>query len=377
MLITSLLPISVAISPALPGMADSLSVSDAQIGLVITAITLPAMLVSPVVGIAGDIFGRRRIAIPGLILFAVGGVGVAFVDNFIVVLVLRSVQGIAMAGIAPLTVTLLGDMYTGTQRTTAQGMRSSVGGLGLAVAPLVAGALAGVGWRYPFFLYALGLLVAIPVYLYVPETAPTQEVVRNIRGHLADYKRSILEEVGDVSLLVVMAGGFVRFFSLFAFVTFVPIYAVRVLDATPFVAGVVVAMSGIRIVLSPTTGWWVDRFSRRGTLLLTLGFQAVCFAMIPLVTGIWSLAALAVLFGVGDSLFDPVVNDATSSMVADENRSGVVGGLRVFKEAGKTTAPAILGGVLAVSDYGMVFVSMLVVVVLYGIGVFFFVRRAW
>lgn len=377
MLITSILPISVAISPALPGMADSLNVSDARIGLVITAITLPPMLVSPIVGIAGDLFGRRSIAIPGLFLFGIGGIGVAFVDSFTAVLALRGLQGIAMAGIAPLTVTLLGDMYTGTQRTTAQGMRSSVGGFGLAIVPLLVGALAGFGWQYPFFLYALGFLVMIPVYLYVPETAPVEAAAGSVRESLIDYKQSILEEIGDTSLLVVMVGGFVRFFTLIAFITFVPIFAIRVLGTTPFLAGLVVATSAIRIVLSPTAGWWVSRLSRRRTLLLTLGLQAVCFAMIPFVPGIWSLAVLAVLFGIGDSLFDPVVNDATSSMVADKNRNGIVGGLRVLKEAGKTTAPAVLGAILAVSGYGMVFFSMLIVVVLYGVGVFFFIGHHW
>lgn len=377
MLIASILPISVTISPALPGMADSLSVSDARIGLVITAITLPPMLVSPVVGIAGDIFGRRSIAIPGLFLFSAGGVGVAFADSFGAVLVLRGLQGIAMAGIAPLTVTLLGDLYTGTQRTTAQGMRGSVAGIGLAAGPLAAGALAGLGWQYPFSLYALGFLVMIPVYLYVPETAPAKGIAGSVRESLIDYKRSIAEEISDISLLVVMVGGFVRFFSLLAFITFVPIFAIRVLNTTAFLAGLVVAVTGIRIVLSPTAGWFVSRLSRRRTLLLTLGFQAVCFAMIPFVPGIWSLAALAVLFGIGDSLFDPVVNDATSSMVADKNRNGVVGGLRVLKEAGKTTAPAALGVVLAATGYEMVFISVFVVVVLYGIGVFLYIGHHW
>jgi MFS family permease len=377
MLITSMLPLSVAISPALPGMADSLSVSDAQIGLVITAITLPPMLVSPVVGIAGDIIGRRRIAIPGLLLFGVGGIGVAFTDRLATVLVLRGIQGIAMAGIAPLTVTLLGDMYTGTQRTTAQGMRSSVGGFVVAVGPLVAGALAGLAWQYPFYLYALSLLVIVPVYLYVPETAPESDTTGSMRESLGEYKQSIADEIGDISMLIIMLGGFVRFFSLFGFVTFIPIFAIRVLGTTPFLAGVVVAMSGVRILLSPTAGWWVSRLSRRRTLLVTLGLQAVCFALIPFVPGVRSLAALALLFGIGDSLFDPLINDATTSMVADENRNGVVGGLRVLKEAGKTAAPAALGGVLAVAGHGMVFGSILAVVVGYGVCIFVFVGHRW
>jgi sugar phosphate permease len=112
-------------------------------------------------------------------------------------------------------------------------------------------------------------------------------------------------------------------------------------------------------------------------LLFTLGFQAICFALIPFVPGIWSLGALAVLFGIGDSLFDPVVNDVVTSMVADKNRNGVVGGLRVLKEAGKTAAPAGLGVILSFFDYELMFISIAAVVILYGVGIFFLMKHHW
>jgi MFS family permease len=247
----------------------------------------------------------------------------------------------------------------------------------IAVGPLVAGALAGLAWQYPFYLYGLSLLVMVPVYLYVPETAPATGTVGSVRESLGEYRQSIADEIGDISMLVMLLGGFVRFFSLFGFVTFIPIFAIRVLGTTPFIAGAIVAMSGVRILLSPTAGWWVSRLSRRRTLLVTLGLQAVCFALIPFVPGVRSLGALALLFGIGDSLFDPVVNDATTSMVAAENRNGVVGGLRVLKEAGKTAAPAVLGGALAISGHGMVFGAMFAVVVGYGVCIFLFVGHQW
>lgn len=378
MLITAVLPTSIAVvSPALPGMATGLGVSDARIGLVVTAVSLPPMIIAPVVGIASDIYGRRAIAIPGLLLFGIAGVAITLVESFALVLVLRGLQGIAMAGIAPATVTLLGDLYSGVVGTTAQGIRSSTGGMSLVVVPLVAGWLAGIGWEYPFYLYASAFLAVIFVYLYVPETAPEIGTDRRFRESLAAYKRSVKEEVSDVSLLVVMIGGFARFFSLFAFITFIPIFAVRSLGATPFEAGLVVALSGVRIALSPTAGWWVSRFSRRATLLGTLAIQFGIFAVVPLVPNVWWLAGLAVLYGMGDSVFDPVVNDAVTTMVQDRNRNGIVGALRVLKEAGKTGAPVVLGGVLAIGGFASMFASLAAVMACYGLAVLFVVRGGW
>ena len=70
MFIAAIVPTSVAVvSPALPRMATDLGVSDARIGLVMTAITLPPMILAPFVGSVSDMYGRRTVAVPGLFLF--------------------------------------------------------------------------------------------------------------------------------------------------------------------------------------------------------------------------------------------------------------------------------------------------------------------
>lgn len=377
MAMMAMVPTSVAVvSPALPGMATALGVSDARIGLVVTAITLPPMVLAPVVGVLGDVFGRRSVAIPGLFLFGAAGVAVGLVDSFPVILGLRGLQGVAMAAIAPLTVTIIGDLYGGTLRTTAQGIRSSTGGITLVVAPLVAGALAGLAWQYPFYLYASAIIVMLAVYRLVPETVESRATGPSVRATLEAYARSIAGELGNRDLLLVLVGGFVRFFSVFGFLTFVPIFAVRALGATPFLAGLVVAMSGVRILLSPTAGWWVARFSRRVTLLGTIAVQITVFALIPLSPSIPWLAALAVAYGVGDALFDPVVNDGVTAMVDARNRNGVVGGLRVMKEAGKTAAPVGLGIALAAGGHPAVYWSMVSVLGAYAAAVALLLDRA-
>ncbi|MFB6309835.1 MAG: MFS transporter, partial [Salinirussus sp.] len=168
---------------------------------------------------------------------------------------------------------------------------------------------------------------------------------------------------------------FVRFYSLFGFLTFVPIFAVRVLGASPSVAGLLLSVSGIRILLSPTAGWWVSRFSRRQALLGMVVLQLSTLALIPFVPNVWWLAGLAVVYGFGDALFDPIINDGASSMVRPRNRNGVVGGLRVLKEAGKTAAPALLGAILATLGFASLFISISVILVVYGVAILLYLDR--
>ena len=363
-------PTSVAVvSPTLPAMADALGVPDARIGLVMTAITLPPMLLAPVVGVASDLLGRRTVALPALALFGAAGVAIAFVDSFGMVLVLRGLQGVAMAGIAPVAITLLGDLYRGPRGTTAQGLRTSVAGVTLTVTPLVAGWLAGIAWNVPFLIYGVAIVIGVAIYRFVPETAAAADDGRPIRAALADYAASVRAELGDPRLVVLLGGGFVRFFSLFAFLTFVPIFAVRALDATTFEAGVVVAVTGVRVLVSPTAGLWVARLGRHGALLASLGLLLAAFVLIPLAPSVWALAAIGALHATGDAILSPVVNDAVTSAVGAANRNGVVSALRVLKEAGKTAAPVVLGAVLAVAGYQAVFLGGAAVVVAYVLAV--------
>lgn len=377
-LIQTVVPLSVAVvSPTLPAMATSLGVSDARIGLVVTAITLPPMLLAPFVGVLSDLYGRRSVAVPGLFLFGAAGVAIAFVDDFHAVLLLRGVQGVAMAGIGPVVVTLLGDLYSGVLGTTAQGMRTSVGGLVLTLVPVLAGWLAGASWELPFYLYAFAFVVAAVVYRYVPETAGEGGAGRGFGGSLTAYRDSVREELADAGLLVVMVGGFVRFFSLLALITFVPIFAVRSLGATPFEAGLVVAMAGVRVAVSPTAGWFVARFSRRVAMVGALAVLVGSFACIPFAPNVWWLAALTAVHGVGDGVLSPVVNDTVTATVRARNRNGAVGALRVLKEAGKTASPVVLGAVLAVGGSVPLFLAAAAVTACYALAVLLAVDPEW
>ena len=378
MLIQTVVPLSVAVvSPVLPAMATGLGVSDARIGLVVTAITLPPMLLAPFVGVVSDLYGRRTVAMPGLFLFGAAGVAIAFVDDFAVVLLLRGLQGVAMASIGPVVVTILGDLYSGALGTSSQGIRTSIGGLSLALVPLLAGWLAGFSWEVPFYLYAFAFVAMVGVYRYVPETSGRHSVDRGFRGSLVDYRESVREELADIGLLVVIVGGFVRFFSLFGFITFVPIFAVRSLGATPFETGLVVAVAGVRIAVSPASGWLVARFSRRTTLVGALTVICCSFTLVPFAPSVWWLAGVAALHGIGDGAFSPVVNDTVTATVRAENRNGAVGALRVLKEAGKTAAPVVLGVVLAVGGAVPLFLAAAAVVACYALALRLTVDPDW
>ena len=98
-------------------------------------------------------YGRRKVLVPSLFLFGIASVACALATDFGLLLVLQTLQGVGAAALGAINVTMIGDLYSGQRRTEALGYNSSVLSVGTASYPAIGGALALLGWRYPFALH--------------------------------------------------------------------------------------------------------------------------------------------------------------------------------------------------------------------------------
>lgn len=343
-------------APALPAMGGGLGIPDAQLGLVITAYTLPAMFAVPVAGVLADLYGRRTVVIPSLAAFGLFGGAISLVDTFELVLLLRGFQGVAFAGIMPLSVTILGDLYDGVTGSAAQGVRVSVNGVSSIVVPAAAGALSALAWNYPFLIYAAVFPIAVVAYLVLPETAGSVEPAAGLLDQLRNYVRSIRREVRRPRTATLLAGGGVRDFTRYAIITFVPIFAVRTLDASFAQAGVLLSLRAAGSVLvSPLAGSLVGVISRRWALVGSLLLGAASTALIPFAPDVIWLGIVVLVYSIGDAVFSPVIKDAVTGAAPAASRAGVISGMNVLKYGAQTTSPVFFGFVLAIAGFDPLF----------------------
>lgn len=346
---------SYAASPALPSIVSGLGVTESDVGLVMAAYTLPAVVLLPVIGVLTDTYGRRAVLLPALFLFAVAGMAITFVDSFRAILVLRAIQGIGGAAMIPIAITLIGDLYSGAAGSTAQGIRLSANGLSSILLPVGAGFLAGLAWNFPFLLYGIGIPALVLAYLFVPETVDGSAYV-SVMAEIREYASQIRAEVTDTDVGILLLGGFFQGFSYYGILTFVPLFAVSNLGTSLLVAGGVLSARGVaRILLSPTTGLMLRYLSRKHALFLTLVVTAVGTGFIGVAPNVAWLVALVGVFGVGDALFTPVHRDAITDLASDERRAGVVSGMLILYRSGATLAPIALAAVLVVAGFGPLF----------------------
>src|SRR3954451_22448891 len=152
------------VTVALPSIREDLGASLEQLEWTVNAYTL-AFAVALIPGAAvGDRFGRKRTFIAGLALFTGSSAAAALAPGSAELIVARALQGIGGAIVGPLPPTPLAEASPPARRGLALGVWSGVSGMGVALGPLVGGAvLAGLSWQWIFWINVPLGLVLIPL----------------------------------------------------------------------------------------------------------------------------------------------------------------------------------------------------------------------
>jgi EmrB/QacA subfamily drug resistance transporter len=128
-------------------------------------------------GTLGDLFGRKRVMLAGVVAFCVGSLVAALASDNAVLIGGRVLMGIGAAASEPGTLSMIRHVYPErAQRARALGAWTAVSGAALALGPIIGGLLvAGVGWRGVFwFNLAFGALAFLAAAAVLPESADPQ-----------------------------------------------------------------------------------------------------------------------------------------------------------------------------------------------------------
>lgn len=164
------------------------------------ALTLPSLMiafVSPLAGYIIDKFGRTKLLLISLVLYAVGGTSGLYLDNLYSILAGRAVLGVAVAGVMTTTTTLIADYLEGVERNKFMGLQGAAMALGGMVFVGSGGVLADVGWRYPFALYFFSLILfpLALIYLFEPQVTPQKSKVDLDTGGKVVYPKFLVNFV--------------------------------------------------------------------------------------------------------------------------------------------------------------------------------------
>ena len=331
----------------LPDILEAFNRPAGDAGLLVSAATLPGIVVAPAIGLLADRFGRRKVLLPCLVLFGLSGIAAAFAPSFSVLLMLRFAQGVGSAGLINLAVVLIADFWDGADRARLIGWNAAVLTVSIAVVPPVGGLLAAVGgWRLSFAPFGIALLSAAAVFRYVQESST---------GGGYTFKEQIRGAAVVVRQPVVV--GSILFGTAFFILTFG-----LMLTALPLMLqqrfGLSVGLRGL-VFIAPALGATAvalnmgrlrTRFGARrmlvaGALLFAVGYLAMGWGPV--------LAAVvlgAFVHGLGEGGTIPTVQELVASASPNESRGAVVAVWVGFARMGQTLGPLLAG--LSVASLG-------------------------
>lgn len=338
------------LTPAFPQLAEALKVPTKNLGLLITVFTFPTVILGPIIGIVADRFGRKKIIVPSLFIFGIAGTACAFVRDFNLLLLLRFLQGIGAASLLSLSVTLIGDLYT-ERRTEAMGYNASITSIGTAFYPTIGGALATLGWYYPFMLPSLAIPIGLLILFFLKNPEPKGD--RNLKAYLQNALK-VLKNRQIVGLFIASGANFIILYG--AHVTYLPIFLKKSFQVSPFTIGLFLSSVSVAItVASLQLGRLARRFSETVLIRASFVFYAIALLIIPFIHNLPLILIPTTLIGVGLGIGFPSIQALLSTLAPKEYLATVISVNGTFFGLGQTLGPLLMGLAYSIGGINSVF----------------------
>ncbi len=341
------------VGPAIPDILEAFDQPDTSAGLFVAAGTLPGIVMAPVIGVLADRHGRRAVLVPCLAAFGVFGLLSALAPSFPVLLGLRVLQGLGSAGLINLAVVLIGDHWSGIDRARRVGQNAAVLTLSLAVFPPIGGLLTEIGgWRLSFAPYAIGLVTAVLIWHRLAPARPSEVVL--LRDQLGGARAAARHRdvLGSISI------GFVLFMLIFGlFLTALPVHLEREFGLGAGWRGLVIAAPSVTSTFAALRlGRVRARLGASGLLVVSACCFIAGFVVIGLADVLPLLVVGALIYGAGEGLCIPTLQDVVAGSAPPSQRGAVVALWVGAARAGQTVGPLAAGATYGAFGTGTTFV---------------------
>ena len=347
-----------SINLALPQISKELSMNAVSLGWIVSAFLLASAIFQIPFGRAGDLFGRKKILVTGVILFLLASITCAIAPTGNMIIMARFVQGIASAMISGVSMAIVTSVFPANERGKALGINTAVVYFALASGPFFGGILTHYwGWRSIFVVTALLGLLALTGIFSVLKGEWVEA-----KGERYDWTGTLIYAVGLSAIIYgcsvlpsllgfsLISGGVViftffvyyekrqhapvfnmnmflanrvfRLSSFAAFINYAATFAIGFMLSLylQYVKGfdaqkagfVLVIQPVVQTVISPLAGKWSDKVNASNIATLGMSIIVVCLLTMLFLTPDTSVAmliAVLVVMGAGFALFSsPNVN---------------------------------------------------------------------
>jgi EmrB/QacA subfamily drug resistance transporter len=384
-------------------LAQAFTASFQEVQWIVLAYLLAITTLIVSVGRLGDITGRRRLLLAGILLFTVASALCGIAPTLWLLIAARAAQGLGSAIMMALAMAFVGETVPKAKTGSAMGLLGTMSAIGTALGPSLGGVLiAGLSWRAIFLVNVpLGILTFLLAHRYLPVdrrgpktdqagfdnvgtlllalTLAAYALAMTIgRGSFGPLNMALLlAAVFGVGLFVLAearaASPLIRMamfrdpvlsasLAMSALVSTVmmatlvvgPFYLSRALGLDAAMVGLVLSVGPFAAALTGVpAGRIADRFgAQRMTIVGLIGIAAGSFilSMMPATLGIPGYIAPMVVITVGYALFQTANNTAVMTDIRPDQRGVISGMLSLSRNLGLITGASVMGAVFALAS---------------------------
>jgi EmrB/QacA subfamily drug resistance transporter len=386
------------VNVALPSIQRDLHASISSLEWTINGYTLSFAVLLATGGRLGDIFGRRRMFIGGVVLFTLASATAGFAPDTLSLVISRVVQGIGAAFMMPGTLSIITDAFPPEERGKAIGTWAGVSALALAIGPLLGGFLTeNVGWQAIFFINLPVGIGAVLAALFAVRESRDETV-----GHEVDYAGVALLTAGLTALVLALVEGnswgwgspgivsliagsvillaafvaveknvrapmvefglfanrtfigavsvaFIVTFAMLGMFFFLALYMQNILGYSPLEAGVRFLPTTLMVMtVAPIAGRLSDRIGPRWPIVAGLSLTTTSLFMFTQIgdgTTYTDLLPAFILMGIGVALTMSPMSTAAMNAVSTAKAGIASGILSMFRMVGGTFGVAAIGAI--------------------------------
>jgi EmrB/QacA subfamily drug resistance transporter len=390
---------NLVVTTALPVIRKDLHASLAQLEWTVNAYTLTFAVLLLTGAALGDRFGRRLMFSIGLGIFTVSSAAAALAGSMMALDLARAAQGVGGAIVTPLTLTILSAAVPPERRGLALGAWGGIGGLAVAMGPLIGGAVVeGISWQWIFWLNVpMGLILAPLAFLRLRESRGpaggldlvgvalasaglfgivwglvranklgwgSAEIVGSLVAGSVVLALFLLWELRARAPMLPMrflrnraftltnVASLFMFFGMFGSIFLLAQFFQTVQGYSPLQAGIrILPWTAMPIFIAPIAGALSDRIGGQRIMGVGLALQAVGIGWIATVsTPTVPYSELVIPFfisGIGMALFFAPVANVILSAVRREEEGQASGAANAIRELGGVFGVAVLASIFA------------------------------
>lgn len=341
--------------PVLPLMEEELNITKLQSSFIITFYSIVAIIFIPIAGFLSDRFGRKAVILPSLVIAGAGGLiaGIFSVGSdspYLWILIGRILQGIGVAGAAPVVLPLVGDMFEKDEDVSATlGIVETANTFGKVLSPVLGALLAGFLWYLPFYAIPVFCAISFLLVLFLIKKPKDDKKGNDFKTFLKNTKATFHEHGGWLTATFLI--GAILMFLLFGILFYLSTVLEEKYGMHGILKGAVLAIPLAALCLaSYLTGKWIKSNGKLMKWIIFTGVVAAGVVTIALYfsKGIVFMMAVFLIAGVGIGAGLPCLDSLVTSNMEKDVRGTITSLLSAMRYVGVAAGPPVVAILLRV-----------------------------